>query len=51
MCSLACSRAFDVAEAQEMIATDWVEAYGRFFREPVRRQDSVSPNYGSGDTQ
>jgi hypothetical protein len=32
---LVCSGALDVVEAQRMIAEDWVEAYGRFFRSPV----------------
>ena len=32
---LVCSGQLDVVEAQRMIAEDWVEAYGRFFRSPV----------------
>jgi hypothetical protein len=38
---LVCSGQLDVAAAQRAIADNWVEAYGRFFREPgreVRRQ-------------
>jgi hypothetical protein len=34
MCSLACSGAFDVAEAQRMIAEDWTDAFKRFVGEP-----------------
>ena len=32
---LICSGALDVREAQTMMAEDWTEAYGRFFRAPV----------------
>jgi hypothetical protein len=32
---LICSGQLDVVEAQRIIAEDWVEAYGRFFRSPV----------------
>jgi hypothetical protein len=31
---LVCSNQLDVVEAQRAISEDWVEAYGRFFRQP-----------------
>jgi hypothetical protein len=38
MCSLVCSGALDVVEAQRAIAEDWTAAYARFFREPRAAQ-------------
>ena len=35
MHDLICAGQLDVREAQRMMAEDWVEAYGQFFREPV----------------
>ena len=32
--NLICSGQLDVVEAQRAISEDWVEAYGRFFRQP-----------------
>ena len=34
MCALVCSGQLDVVEAQKEIAEDWIETYGKFFREP-----------------
>ena len=34
MRELICAGQLDVREAQRMMAEDWVDAYGRFFRAP-----------------
>ena len=45
MCSLACSGALDVGEAQHFVAEDWTAAYARFF--PEARVNAFPPLAGA----